>query len=170
MGPRGSLRSCSSFLLYFSATLSILFSFSLSSPSLVSFILLLSSFLSVYVYNSSLSYCPFSLCFLLSFSLLTFLLFLTVSVSILFTFLIPSSLSPYLYFSSSLSSCISSVISSSFFPSLCVSPLIQLAAGQTCDKLPCILLNCAEQWQGNHQYVAWQPGNSADVTHCFVTG
>jgi hypothetical protein len=44
------------------------------------------------------------------------------------------------------------------------SPLIQLASGQTCDKLLCVLLNCAEQWQGNHQYVAWQPGNPPDVT------
>ena len=45
-----------------------------------------------------------------------------------------------------------------------VLPEVQLAAGQTSDKLPHILLNCVEQWQGRHQYVARQPGNPADVT------
>jgi hypothetical protein len=30
--------------------------------------------------------------------------------------------------------------------------------------VPHILLNCAEQCQGRHQYVAQEPGNPADVT------
>jgi len=56
----------------------------------------------------------------------------------------------------------------SVFP-LSFFPVAHLAAGQAYDKLPCILLNSAEQWRGSHQYVAWQPGKPADVTHCFVT-
>jgi hypothetical protein len=43
-------------------------------------------------------------------------------------------------------------------------PAVRLAASQARDKLPHILLNCAEQWQGRHQYVAEEPGNPPDVT------
>ena len=45
-----------------------------------------------------------------------------------------------------------------------VLPAARLAAGQASDKLPHVLLNCAEQCRGRHQYVAQEPGNPADVT------
>ena len=98
------------------------------------------------------SFFPVFLYFSLAFFCLHSCLRLVLS-SFLWNFLCPLSLSLSVTFRLSLLPSQNSVL-----------PAARLAAGQASDKLPHILLNCAEQWQGRHQYVAQEPGNPADVT------